>query len=269
MNISTTILPILNKEKKILTVFNDGSSKFEDIMQYHICQLTAGRQGSFYAPPLSSDNKVKNKSYVESGASYICTPLGIHISELFLFNKQLTTSYCMTTYGGISSHVKLPQDRIKWQISPKTKVINGHKCSMATGIYGGRNYTAWFDPTIVCDAGPWMLRGLPGLVLEAQDELGIIKYTFIDIEKVSEEELFMEFIDITKNLTQNELDRQVKAYKADPAVVYASQVNTTADRVQCIFTKDLVNFVSFNDLPIKYQRYLKQSNKIIQNPIKL
>ncbi len=66
-----------------------------------------------------------------------------------------------------------PFSEIEWSIvEDSTKSVLGYECRMATAKYHGRRWTAWFAPEIpVCD-GPWKLRGLPGLILEATEEKG-------------------------------------------------------------------------------------------------
>ncbi len=66
-----------------------------------------------------------------------------------------------------------PFSEIEWRIvEDSTKSVLGYQCIMATTVYHGRKWTAWFAPEIpVCD-GPWKLRGLPGLILEASEEKG-------------------------------------------------------------------------------------------------
>ena len=56
-----------------------------------------------------------------------------------------------------------------WEIHPDTEEILGHSCQKATAHYGGRDWTAWFAADIPIGEGPWLLRGLPGLILKAQD----------------------------------------------------------------------------------------------------
>lgn len=66
-----------------------------------------------------------------------------------------------------------------WDINyDSLKNISGHKCIKATIQFRGRNYTAWFDPQIPVPFGPWKLRGLPGLIIEAYEDDGIIKFLF-------------------------------------------------------------------------------------------
>lgn len=66
---------------------------------------------------------------------------------------------------------------IKWQILNESKNILDYKCKKAVGEFRGRKYIAWFTTDISASYGPWKLGGLPGLILEAEDDKGIFKFT--------------------------------------------------------------------------------------------
>lgn len=59
---------------------------------------------------------------------------------------------------------------IEWQVSNELKKVGNFICRKATTQYKGRNWTAWFTEEIPVPAGPWKLHGLPGLIVEAEDE---------------------------------------------------------------------------------------------------
>lgn len=62
-----------------------------------------------------------------------------------------------------------PVEQINWTISKDTLTILSYKCIKATARFRGRDWTAWFTQDIPITAGPWKLRGLPGLILKACD----------------------------------------------------------------------------------------------------
>lgn len=67
------------------------------------------------------------------------------------------------------------------------KLINGQLCFHATGQFRGREYIAWYDPTIKYPFGPWKLKGLPGLILQAYSTDGVVRFEFLNFQKVQVE----------------------------------------------------------------------------------
>lgn len=71
-----------------------------------------------------------------------------------------------------------PAPAIQWQIISEFGDIAGYKVQKAKGDFRGRTYEVWFAPELPVSAGPWKLRGLPGVVLEAWDAKGFITWKF-------------------------------------------------------------------------------------------
>ncbi|MBC6996272.1 GLPGLI family protein [Neolewinella lacunae] len=76
-----------------------------------------------------------------------------------------------------------PVAEITWDVTGKEKAIGDLKTYEARGIYGNRHYTAWFTPEIPLPFGPHRLGGLPGMILEAASDDGMVKYTFLSYAK--------------------------------------------------------------------------------------
>jgi GLPGLI family protein len=72
--------------------------------------------------------------------------------------------------------LKAKKPDIRWNILDSTKKIGNYTCSKATVHFRGRDYTAWFTPEIPVPYGPWKLVGLPGLILQAYDSTGNIRF---------------------------------------------------------------------------------------------
>lgn len=69
--------------------------------------------------------------------------------------------------GGLFSYTE-PVNEIDWTIiEDSIKTILGYDCVMAKSDYHGRTWKVWFAPEIPIQDGPWKLRGLPGLILNA------------------------------------------------------------------------------------------------------
>ena len=80
--------------------------------------------------------------------------------EIVATNKFLEDSY------GYKENIEVP----KWNIAADTLTILNQVCQKATTTYKGRNYEAWFALNIPISKGPWLLNGLPGLILKANDD---------------------------------------------------------------------------------------------------
>lgn len=66
---------------------------------------------------------------------------------------------------------KLNLDDTQQWILSDTKHENSN-LKKATTTYLGRNWVAWYDETIPINDGPFLFKGLPGLIVELQDDRG-------------------------------------------------------------------------------------------------
>ena len=64
---------------------------------------------------------------------------------------------------------------LKWQFTDSTKVIQKYNCQQALVIHHNREYTAWFTTDIAINKGPMRLHGLPGAILELNENTGLFK----------------------------------------------------------------------------------------------
>ena len=66
-----------------------------------------------------------------------------------------------------------PLAKIDWEITEETQTLNNLICRQAIGKLYGKEWTVWYTEEIPSPAGPWKLRGLPGLIVKAEDAEGI------------------------------------------------------------------------------------------------
>ncbi|MDR2148325.1 MAG: GLPGLI family protein [Tannerella sp.] len=71
-----------------------------------------------------------------------------------------------------------------WSIHSDTSTILNYLCTKATTRFRGRDWTVWFCPDIPVDAGPWKLRGLPGLILKVADSRNHYIFECIGMEQL-------------------------------------------------------------------------------------
>ncbi|WHF52205.1 GLPGLI family protein [Chryseobacterium gotjawalense] len=69
-----------------------------------------------------------------------------------------------------------PAPTIIWKILSEKKNILNFNCQAAIGNFRGRVYKVWFTPEIPFSNGPWKLKGLPGMILEAEDNQNEYSY---------------------------------------------------------------------------------------------
>ena len=59
---------------------------------------------------------------------------------------------------------------IAWTLSEDTVTVSGYLCQQATATFRGLEWHVCYTEEIPSSAGPWRLRGLPGLIVEAKSE---------------------------------------------------------------------------------------------------
>lgn len=157
----------------------DRSSLREESMVLYM-----GRQSSIYT---SHDREIrleKAKAIMEGnfGENMNTMPAAnknsIYSSKSSIYNYRKDGKWMMNTflYDNYAYEIEKPQ--IRWELGNETKSISGWRCQKATGSWKGRDYTVWFCPDLPYSFGPWKLHGLPGLILEAYDSKGEVKFLF-------------------------------------------------------------------------------------------
>ncbi len=79
----------------------------------------------------------------------------------------------------------LPQ--IEWTFSDGIRQICNYTCRMAVGSVYGRTWTVWYTSEIALSAGPYVLRGLPGVILEAADADNLFHFVAVGIEELKDD----------------------------------------------------------------------------------
>ena len=63
-----------------------------------------------------------------------------------------------------------PTPDIAWTLTDDTLTVSGYLCQQATATFRGVEWRVWYTEEIPSSAGPWRLRGLPGLIVKAESE---------------------------------------------------------------------------------------------------
>lgn len=105
--------------------------------------------------------------------------------------------------------------KMNWVILPETKIIEGLKVQKATTNFVGRNWTAWFSNDIQIQDGPYKFSGLPGLILNIEDEKGDHVFNIIGIKKQFHTTYLIKSKEII--VTEEKFNKLWNEYKKDPA----------------------------------------------------
>lgn len=71
-----------------------------------------------------------------------------------------------------------------WELTDSTKTVCGYQCHQAIASVYGRTWNVWYSTELPMPYGPYILGGLPGLILEASDTDGIFHFTCVGMETV-------------------------------------------------------------------------------------
>ena len=59
---------------------------------------------------------------------------------------------------------------IAWTLTEDTMTVSGYLCQQATATFRGVEWRVWYTDEIPSSVGPWRLRGLPGLIVKAEND---------------------------------------------------------------------------------------------------
>ena len=104
----------------------------------------------------------------------------------FWYYKDLTSGRTQVWYrtplaGPTLSYIDTPT--FSWLITGRKKILLGYETQLATCLFRGRSYEAWFAPSIPISAGPNLFGGLPGLILELRSVDGDHHFTLEALRK--------------------------------------------------------------------------------------
>jgi GLPGLI family protein len=86
------------------------------------------------------------------------------------------------TMTGNTFQVSEDLPKLSWVLSEEEKTIGGFVCKQAFTSFRGREYEAWYAIHLPLPMGPWKLNGLPGLILEAVDQEGVVVFQFYSFQ---------------------------------------------------------------------------------------
>lgn len=122
-------------------------------------------KGNTFGPPMSfvQTNGTHNKLVIFKLSDHITTydQAALFIPEMNKYNE--------------------PKSQFDWHILQDTLSFGGIHCQKAEVLFGNRKWIAWFAPSIPISEGPYKFCGLPGLILNINDEQGYWNFNMVSL----------------------------------------------------------------------------------------
>jgi GLPGLI family protein len=154
----------------------DMTLNFKNIVKYK-GELLSNNEVALFKYKVSDEQSSYNEEYSDSGSNVNVTMVDSVTTYIYI-NK--STDEIIESRKEVHSKknflIKDKLDRIEWNLINETKTINGLLCNKASCNFKGRTYLVWYCKDIASNFGPWKLMGLPGLILEATDQLGQVSF---------------------------------------------------------------------------------------------
>ena len=118
--------------------------------------------GFFLLPASGADDTESNGTEITIQADTLFRVVKDFLNDEMIFGD--------ITFNGKEKLYRDTLHAMHWKLSKEKKMIDSLECFKATTTFKGRNYTAWYCPSIPIPNGPWKLGGLPGLIIEAYED---------------------------------------------------------------------------------------------------
>ena len=138
---------------------------------------------------------------------------------------------------------------IVWTLCEDTLTVAGFLCKFATCQLHGRKWTALYSEDIPTSAGPWKLCGLPGLVLKAETDDGIHRFTLASLQRIASP-IYYEHNAITTKTSEEKLIKNRikifgnKLYPKNPTYYIADRGSMNADETFCQMGDEILTLVN-------------------------
>ncbi|MDR1056711.1 MAG: GLPGLI family protein [Prevotellaceae bacterium] len=155
--------------------------------------------------------------------------------DRFYIERSSGNLHCLTQILGrnyqYNEHLTTPE----WNIMDVTLDILGYRCQKATANYKGRNWIVWFTHEIPISEGVWKLRGLPGLILKAEDSEKHYSFECTGIERLTPPRPIVKNNSVIyQTVSKKDYDELYKTFFNNPSAylehVLGGKISITSDK---------------------------------------
>lgn len=223
--------------KKMVLLIQNGESKFCTEKQYQVDSL---RSIGFYG-----------------------FAMGDHVFDVVKDKQNRSSKY----YYILADTYKLTEPiQLDWKIEKEVAQKYGYNCQKATLSYKGRNWEAWFTQDIPLQEGPYVFKGLPGLIVEMEDKSHSYKFSFSGLKKNFHKMDFEGVGPKPMEISKNNFKKVMLDYYNDPfremrtGNVKAKLRDEKGNEIEHDFremTKNTQTFLKKNNNPIELSEAIK------------
>lgn len=217
--------PAIAKAHYIFTQVNDTTQRDKFLRDEVVTYL--GEFSSLYSSYSSTRSQEAMEQQLNDPAfdgKLVVTRNTTAILDDYLINNDEQSMHTVKSVAGDKFLLADNYPEQDWTISEETKTIGGYEVQKAECMFKGRDYTAWFTTELPFPAGPWKLRGLPGLILEAYDSKQEVKFQYAGFDKMEENAFVIEVPENALKSTANDVARLDAAFRANPKAYIDSKM---------------------------------------------
>lgn len=108
-----------------------------------------------------------------------------------------------------------------WNLINEKKKVKNITLQKATTQWGGRNWIAWFSVDIPFQEGPYKFQGLPGLIIELEDDKHNYRFSLVKSENIKTN-VINQFIEMARQIA---VSVSLEKYKSTKLAYYESPIN--------------------------------------------
>ena len=173
-------------------------------------------------------------------------------AHFFSFQSVLN-DYYKTEFEGLND----------WKILPGSKVILNYMVFPAKILFGGRNWTAWYTNEISIPDGPYKFHGLPGLILEIEDENKEFIFNLLELKKTEASFRIPKYIEIN----HHKLEKLKANVLKKPSAHFIQKLQNLKGNNMGFSVSYNNNPINENDIAKQIDEEIWQFNSKHNNPI--
>lgn len=161
------------------------------------------------------------------------------------------------------------ENKMDWNLGKETKKFENYTLQKATSSFGGRQWIAWFCKEIDIPEGPYIFRGLPGMIFQIYDDKNNFEFTLVKSFKLNStyKTPFIQSFYGQKPIktTQENIDKMLMNEYKDPYHDTREEFKKNPNSTFSINGVDIKDISQFKELTESRQRYIRENN----NPIEI